>query len=1084
MKLLKLIDQCHALDILFIFIQGDSSFNAYDESKPLRVFNEGTPEFIAYFQWYFQEMENCSWEFNGPMCPTEEIRMQNEIEFVAGIKDPVRNNDKHCSGFTGQNKKLDGEEGPRSPYIYHPGDLESNCKLTAVRMCHLSKALMLACPSLRNLPNTQRAKEFAQWLCKLHEVPPELAAICIVEGLTIAQTKCLLQELKFHYDRYNETESYRNKIIVLGYFGKDLLDEECIRRADIAYFKVDIGHYYKAHSRIYPVLDALDPIWLRTPDVLKKLEVLLEVPFFQAAKDVLVEWEDTDGNDGHGQFAVMKQHFDKVFFYSHFAWKIDAIVKKHDLSGPKVLELLMTVGWCSDPSRWFKVMTDYELMNELPNCCLAWDYLCRSKAKFPSGINGGKLRRFQAPWNFLFTKERVLNDLFVLWILCKTYGDEKNFGASHVTYRKLMRDIVKLIGYGPLTAQHVLHVGLLLGVFGTHLLGLLQMTEVAQSSETYNRLRKHFGIESLDQANQVVRALALKYNSCSRVSEQFTCKGLAILEPEQQSNKQARQSSQQQVFRKRVEKYDIVPKEMGLIVPEPQEDSNNIVLKQVTLNNTNPVVSVFISPYPGCLQKHQSTNQFSSEDCWWLGEHRRETSKEELLMRDLSLPKKSKIKRAGKAVNPQELQEKLRTGKRRCVSRRQFKRVKKLSNDVRIGDYIPSTRNLRSATFRLRRLQEQIQVAPPSPVEAINPSSFGNNGEWKPYAFPALLISEVRKVLPYLNLSNMDKIPFTELVTGGASQYRVHWRFPDGSYLDTKTDPSYKFSMDQVKLYGAKSTSGYFHNRLQAKVAFLLHMLLFGSLYDDLYQSVVSPNKWLLGLMKDSNGKQLRTVVIQLKVDKKQKSDIYCYFYCWKSDFYISSNAYNDQNNVGGAFNKNLYICSALDPDDVLGWKVLVTVSSSSESSNDQQFVGLVTGYNRMRRATLKKKKNQASVVDLWTVRYFHHYEGRPTVGNTIRVDVPSEDLEKMRQQFLDAQANGEDPEETSNEDEDSSNGSEDESVEVGCEVAIAGEGSAIIDGSIEYLLVQYKQDSGSELNAADVDFFDIGESDNSDCDM
>jgi len=414
-------------------------------------------------------------------------------------------------------------------------------------------------------------------------------------------------------------------------------------------------------------------------------------------------------------------------------------------------------------------------------------------------------------------------------------------------------------------------------------------------------------------------------------------------------------------------------------VPQVQQDGSFSV-RQVSLEaGGESKLGDFVSLYRRGWQYDQSSAGFASEDCWWLGSRHRDEAKANLLM---SSNNGNRLKRSvPDGPNPDEYLASLDGKKRRRKKpSQQSKKAKKMFQLMRRGDYEDKStmlQRLRSTQARLANLRRQYEVMPPSPTEAME--NHHHWGRWLSFELPVHILPVVCEYVPALNIHKFDQIPCIVGLT--PNFHKVAWQLPNGRILDEK-DRTFDFFFNTLRLPERKDRGGpcAFSNKRSAQVAFLMLQLLFGSLYNDDPKFKTAPNEWLLSQM-NVGGKEYRTMVVSIQgLKNKRKNDVYCFFYRWKNNFYISTNAYSGSDGVPGVFRPELYVCSALDSRTVIGWKVQVSIidgktnnaddvdTDSDDDDTDNEgktlrYVGEVIEYNRMR----SYKKNDKVTTDLWT---------------------------------------------------------------------------------------------------------------------
>lgn len=293
-----------------------------------------------------------------------------------------------------------------------------------------------------------------------------------------------------------------------------------------------------------------------------------------------------------------------------------------------------------------------------------------------------------------------------------------------------------------------------------------------------------------------------------------------------------------------------------------------------------------------------------------------------------------------------------------------------LSKTVGHQDYErhPSNGNGRATRQRAKVAKAAAVVEQPTKEQAIcgDMLGTGRNIQLKLHQ----LIKVAEQYVPCVKEVQVKKLKFCS--DQHANCHKILWAGPDHVFLDEQV-PLYNFytnsALPALRTHWSFPCTFQSHKAAQAHL--MVYLLFFGSDYDP----NAEPNRWVLDNM--NQGKcQYCTMYLHvegLKAGGMQPSVLW-YIYWWKHEFYLSNESFN------GLLRKKNYLCSALDPQVVLRWKVW---------DPKKQRQGKVWKYQR--RCTFNGK---SADTDRWTVKY-------RVGGRVVYEDVTSEKVHQLRKNYL-----------------------------------------------------------------------------------
>ena len=281
------------------------------------------------------------------------------------------------------------------------------------------------------------------------------AGVNRIEQMTFALT-CMDHEgvdqpliLGSHVDHLNDPRWPEVFCIYRHFFEKGKL----FRLAAIAYSRSIIGKY-EFKDVAYTALKRRIESYLKSPSNVDRIQLSL----LWCLPKESGRYRNEDGIS----FRMMVPFLDKAGFYSGFA---DAILGVWDGSDcERACELLIICGWISMATSYQKILSRWRRTKFRPSGIWTLAYLEESITRF-GGLTHGPGPRTQ-PWmNYPLTYGAIVEGLN---ILRDVFGECRRQHTSDLEegmpYPVLHQKIEKIMGVGPLGAQHVIGVASLIGI--------------------------------------------------------------------------------------------------------------------------------------------------------------------------------------------------------------------------------------------------------------------------------------------------------------------------------------------------------------------------------------------------------------------------------------------------------------------------------------------------------------------------------------------------------------------------------------------------------------------------------------------
>jgi hypothetical protein len=378
-----------------------------------------------------------------------------------------RGNRSLSVGFTGQSHQRDRKTCVQKPVLC------ANTKHWGQEMANLSHLLKVCGGAPPESDYSHRRKvDFAELI----------QGDNILEGFTPCITNVSTQEVHCHLDRHNDQSAEGFGVVIVA---SEIKNGE--RYAGVGYYKNPCGAYYRRltftnkaiHSASH-LLESLDP-----------RRQMVSKAHFPDLRELAIPG-----------FSHRSVCMDKAAHYSPFVHVFRLLVQTHGLSFSRALECLLPVGWEGvTPESYWEALSFWIESEQLPTENLALAFLKRTAAL---GVS--------------VTYSQIEPSLRYMRVVM----DDVN--SSSVLHRhKLHSLVLLLVKYVPGTTktscQRLASVAALAGLLRHPALAAQACHSPKQATNLTNGIRESFGCSTVNQASEVIHAVASALDISRAVSE-------------------------------------------------------------------------------------------------------------------------------------------------------------------------------------------------------------------------------------------------------------------------------------------------------------------------------------------------------------------------------------------------------------------------------------------------------------------------------------------------------------------------------------------------------------------------------------
>jgi hypothetical protein len=378
-----------------------------------------------------------------------------------------RGNRSLSVGFTGQSHCRDERTSVQKPV------LRTKTLHWAQEMASLSQLLKVCGGAPPDSDySRQRQADFAKLIHRDN----------MLEGFTPCITNILTEEVQCHLDCHNDQSADGFGVVIVA---SQIKNGE--RYAGVGYFKNPCGSYY--HRLIFTNRAVLSAS--RFFDRLDLCRQRLSLAHFRAPQELSI----------HG-FSRSSACMDKAAHYSPYVHVFRLLVHTHGLSLSRALESLLPVGWeWVTPESYFRVLSFWIESDKLPTQNLALAFLRRET---PHGIGVTSTQIEQSLWNLRVVTED-LNSSPVL-----------HRHKLHSTVSRLMELVA---GTSKISCQRLASVAALAGILRHPALATQACHSPTEFSDLTTRIRDVYGCSTVNQASEVINAVASAMDISRGMSE-------------------------------------------------------------------------------------------------------------------------------------------------------------------------------------------------------------------------------------------------------------------------------------------------------------------------------------------------------------------------------------------------------------------------------------------------------------------------------------------------------------------------------------------------------------------------------------
>ena len=344
----------------------------------------------------------------------------------------------------------------------------------------------------------------------------------LIETLRVALTNAKYI-VGCHADDKNDVIPYFQGVV--NYSKWLYIDGEWWRLSLIGYSRKSISGFLKRRARYMPLVERVVHYYNEMPTERKFITSEL-LDFSSVAPDVTAK--------------RMKPHANKCVFYSAYVTSLSAVASHLRLSKWHVLALLANTVVSETPEFFVHVariisesrgeeLLNYRSLGPIDLSVLYYNLIFDEKERRTKNKIGVPGQRHQPHYNKRQHQSVVEVSVKNLFRLHNAFEltDERLEADPHYYGKAVsfMQDSHKktgVFGAGALTAQHLIHIGVLCGLFPS---GLMDHAEVGESTNSYTYLRRWEGMsDHMEDTRQLLACLSVRLALPPLVVENIICK--------------------------------------------------------------------------------------------------------------------------------------------------------------------------------------------------------------------------------------------------------------------------------------------------------------------------------------------------------------------------------------------------------------------------------------------------------------------------------------------------------------------------------------------------------------------------------
>jgi hypothetical protein len=223
---------------------------------------------------------------------------------------------------------------------------------------------------------------------------------------------------------------------------------------------------------------------------------------------------------------VRDAHMDKACYLSTFVYVLLSMINKFGLSLEQVLEIVIPMGWVTEPYKLCSTLIQWVKSAELPDGNLTVA-LVKEIGENMRGFGSGPRSRHQIKCSKPFRAEVMYNGLRLLRhvvLHCNAIPAPLTSATKILElYKKCIKDLRGVFNFGSMGSQHVLAILSMCRVI-KHV-GLATVAMVGKDTGSFKTVTKQFGIHPA-QLDGLIKTVALHFHCNRAVAENLICESL------------------------------------------------------------------------------------------------------------------------------------------------------------------------------------------------------------------------------------------------------------------------------------------------------------------------------------------------------------------------------------------------------------------------------------------------------------------------------------------------------------------------------------------------------------------------------